>query len=277
VSGAIVAGLSLIGRQLSGWFVLPALAGLFLNWFGDSLDRALARLRELERPRAGDRIDRGADIVSFAAIIIGLGLSPYFTLPSGLMLLLDYLLHTVYALPRNVVDGVLGLGGVGATEERILVGAWACFAQFAGPEIALFRFDNIVPLDVFCTGLLASAVATFVFTLLGDVRRIEAGSANENLVRIARIGQLRANKAAPSAVSLSAATRGLAVARRAKNSSGPPTRDFWVNGPCRPPRKRTLAPSFLPCDKCCASQSRSGGAAPPSRAPDPAPGTPPIR
>jgi archaetidylinositol phosphate synthase len=187
VGGAIVAGLSLMGCRLSGWFVLPALAGLFLNWFGDSLDGALARFRQLERPHAGYMIDRGADIVSFTAIIIGLGLSPYFTLLSALMLLLVYLLHTVYALLRNVVDGVhvLGLGGVGATEGRILVGAWAFFAQFAGPAIAMFRFDNIVLPDVFNTGLLAGAVAMFVFRLLGNVRRIEAGSANGNVVRIA--------------------------------------------------------------------------------------------
>jgi archaetidylinositol phosphate synthase len=194
VGGAIVAGLSLARCRLSGWFVLPALAGLFLNWFGDSLDGALARFRRQERPRVGYLVDRGADVVCFAAIIIGLGFSPYLTLLSALMLFLVYLLHTVYALLRNVVDGVhvIGLGGVGATEGRILVGAWACFAQLAGPDVAMIRVHDILLLDVFYAGLLASALAMFVLRLLSDVRRIDAGQTSANVVRI---GPMHANHA----------------------------------------------------------------------------------
>jgi len=194
IAGAFVAGLSLICCWASGWFVLAVLIGLALNWFGDSLDGALARVKNNERPRIGYLLDRGADLVSLTAIIIGLGLSPYLSLFSALMLLLVYYAHTIYILLRNVIDGihVIGLIGIGATEGRILIGAWAAFAQLAGPDIALARIGGILLLDIFYGALFAGALAMFVVSLLADIRRIESAEAGrkagagENIVPIAR-------------------------------------------------------------------------------------------
>src|SRR5690348_9369657 len=49
--------------------VIPFLA---LNWFGDSLDGTLARVRRQERPRYGYYVDHVLDAVGFAALICGL-------------------------------------------------------------------------------------------------------------------------------------------------------------------------------------------------------------
>ena len=194
-----MAGVSLICCRLSGWFVIGVVAGLFCNWFGDSLDGALARLQKIERPRIGYLLDRGADIVSMTAIILGLGLSPYLSVFAATMLLLVYYAHTIYILLRNVVDGihVIGLVGIGATEGRVLVGAWAMFAQWAGPDVALARSGNVLLLDVFYGGLFAVAMVTFVVRLLSDLRRLEgaearrASRAPENVVPLVRIEAAR--------------------------------------------------------------------------------------
>ena len=192
--GAVTAGVSLICCRLSGWFVIGVAAGLFCNWFGDSLDGALARLHKIERPRIGYLLDRGVDIVSMTAIILGLGLSPYMSVFAATMLLLVYYAHTIYSLLRNVIDGihVIGLVGIGATEGRILVGAWAVFAQLVGPDVALARSGNVLLLDVFYGGLFAVAIGTFIVRLLSDLRRLEGAEARrviraaENVVPLVR-------------------------------------------------------------------------------------------
>ena len=192
VAGASIAGLSLVCCWLSGWFVVPVALGLFLNWFGDSLDGAVARFRKVERPRIGFLLDRGSDVISFTIVILGLGLSPYLSLFSALMLLLVYFAHTIYVLLRNVIDGihVIGLGGIGATEGRILIGAWAIFAQFVGPNIALMRIDNILVLDAFYSLLFVSAIVTFAVRLIADVRRIEGYDAKRRSADIPREGNV---------------------------------------------------------------------------------------
>src|SRR5580658_9850233 len=54
-----------------------ALASVFLtlNWFGDSLDGTLARLRNRQRPRYGFYVDHIADTFGALALMAGLGWS----------------------------------------------------------------------------------------------------------------------------------------------------------------------------------------------------------
>ena len=150
LAGALIAAASLVCCWLSAWFLAPLIVGLALNWYGDSLDGALARLRKVERPRVGYLLDRGADVMSFTAMILGLGLSPYFTLFSAMLLLLIYYAHTIYILLRNVIDRihVIGLVGIGATEGRVLIGAWAVVAHLAGPGAVQTRAGGFVLLDL---------------------------------------------------------------------------------------------------------------------------------
>src|SRR3954468_23186225 len=59
----------------------PALAGavvlLALNWFGDSLDGTLARVRRHERPRYGYYVDHVLDVLGMLFLFGGLALSGY--------------------------------------------------------------------------------------------------------------------------------------------------------------------------------------------------------
>ena len=48
------------------WVVVAALA---VNWFGDSLDGTLARVRRVERPRYGFYVDHVLDIVGITLLL----------------------------------------------------------------------------------------------------------------------------------------------------------------------------------------------------------------
>ena len=62
------------------FLVILALA---LNWFGDSLDGTVARVRNKQRPRYGYYVDHAIDIVGALFLLGGLAASGYMTeLPS---------------------------------------------------------------------------------------------------------------------------------------------------------------------------------------------------
>ena len=48
---------------------------LVCNWFGDSLDGTVARVRGHERPRFGYYVDHVIDLAGTAALFVGLGIS----------------------------------------------------------------------------------------------------------------------------------------------------------------------------------------------------------
>ena len=56
------------------WMTVVALAA---NWFGDSLDGTVARVRRTERPRYGFYVDHVVDILGITALFAGLASSPY--------------------------------------------------------------------------------------------------------------------------------------------------------------------------------------------------------
>src|SRR3954470_24335868 len=71
------------------WLVIPL---LFLNWFGDSLDGTVARVRRCERPRYGYYVDHVLDAIGFAALFGGLILGGHMSPIAGLGFLAAYYL-----------------------------------------------------------------------------------------------------------------------------------------------------------------------------------------
>jgi archaetidylinositol phosphate synthase len=102
------------------WLVIPLLA---LNWFGDSLDGTLARVRHQERPRYGYYIDHVLDAIGFAALFGGLMLGHHMSLTLGLGFLAAYYLLVVEISLATHARGTFKLAflKVGPTELRILL------------------------------------------------------------------------------------------------------------------------------------------------------------
>jgi phosphatidylglycerophosphate synthase len=98
-----------------------ASALLVVHWLGDSLDGTLARVRRAERPTYGYYLDHLVDAVATALIGIGLGLSPYMLLATGLVIVIAYLVLSINTYLETQAFGVfsLGYGRLGPTEARV--------------------------------------------------------------------------------------------------------------------------------------------------------------
>lgn len=108
-----------------GWALLMVLPLLAINWFGDSLDGTLARVRHQERPRYGYYVDHVLDAVGFAALFGGLMLGGHMSLPLGLGFLAAYYLLVAEISMATHARGRFKMAfmKVGPTELRILLAA----------------------------------------------------------------------------------------------------------------------------------------------------------
>jgi phosphatidylglycerophosphate synthase len=113
------------------WLVIPLLV---VNWFGDSLDGTLARVRRRERPRYGYYVDHVLDATGTAAIFGGLMLGGHMSPAVGLAFLAAYYLVVVEIALGTHARGTFHLSafGVGPTEMRILLAAGTLMLMRAG-------------------------------------------------------------------------------------------------------------------------------------------------
>jgi phosphatidylglycerophosphate synthase len=101
-------------------FVVLALA---LNWFGDSLDGTLARVRNQQRPRYGFYVDHVLDMVGTFFLLGGLALSGYMHPLLAMGMLVAYLIAAAEEFLATHVRQVFHLSflGFGPTELRIIL------------------------------------------------------------------------------------------------------------------------------------------------------------
>lgn len=93
--GAIVIA---AGYVLSAWnpaFLWISSMGFVINWYGDSLDGTLARVRNTQRPVYGYYLDHTIDAINEVIIFVGVGLSGLIHLEIALLALVMYLLMTI--------------------------------------------------------------------------------------------------------------------------------------------------------------------------------------
>jgi phosphatidylglycerophosphate synthase len=119
-----LAGCSYALARLSPWGLLLATLCLALNWFGDSLDGTLARVRNRQRPRYGFYVDHIID--SFGALFLmgGLAASGYIDWRIAMGLLVAFLLLSIESYLASYTLGIfkLSFAKLGPTEIRILLG-----------------------------------------------------------------------------------------------------------------------------------------------------------
>lgn len=123
VMGAIVVA---VGYFLSnyhiGWLWIASL-GYLINWYGDSLDGTLARVRDTQRPIYGFFLDHNIDGVTMAIMSIGAGLSNMLNLYIAMAVLAVYLLLSisVYINAHLKSEFKLTYAGMGPTEFRLIM------------------------------------------------------------------------------------------------------------------------------------------------------------
>ena len=167
----VLALVAMAGVGLSYWLasVTPvglALVPLFLaiNWFGDSLDGTLARVRQQPRPRYGFYVDHVVDELGVAFLFGGLALSGYMSVPVAVALLIAYymLCIEVFLATHCVGEFRMSYFKIGPTELRILLSIGTIVAIFK-PTVVVFGRT----LPFFDVGGAIGAVGLFV-TFLGS-------------------------------------------------------------------------------------------------------------
>ena len=96
---------------------------LVVNWFGDSLDGTLARVRNRQRPRYGYYVDHVLDAVGFVALLGGLILGGHMSPVMGLGFMAAYFLLVVEIALATHARGMFRMSawGMGPTELRIVL------------------------------------------------------------------------------------------------------------------------------------------------------------
>jgi phosphatidylglycerophosphate synthase len=150
---------------------------LIVHWLGDSLDGTLARVRGIERPRSGYYLDHLVDALATAAIRIGLGLSPYMLLTTGLVIVVAYLVLSINTYLETNVFGVfrLGYGRVGPTEARLaLIGFNTALALGAGLGLPAVAGVGISILDAIGLGLAGAMLLALAARATHNLRELAA-------------------------------------------------------------------------------------------------------
>ena len=130
------------GYLLARWHpvgLLLATACLALNWFGDSLDGTLARVRNRQRPRYGFYVDHMVDSFGALFLMSGLGASTYVDWRIAMGMLIAFLLLSIESYLASYTLGIfrLSFAKFGPTEIRILLAA--------GNVVLWFRPEMRIP------------------------------------------------------------------------------------------------------------------------------------
>lgn len=125
---------------LAAWdrrWLLAAIVCLAVNWFGDSLDGTLARVRQKQRPRYGFYVDHMIDSIGAVAMMGGLALSGYMHPAIAIGLLVAFLLLSIqsYLATYTIGEFHLSFWRFGPTELRVLL---------AIGNLALFRWAWVI-------------------------------------------------------------------------------------------------------------------------------------
>ena len=123
-----------------------------LNWFGDSLDGTLARVRRQQRPRYGFYVDHMVDIFGSVALMCGLGYSGLLHWQAAIAMLVAFLILSSesYLATYTLSCFQMSQGIFGPTEIRILlvIGNLALlrspYSTFFGHRMLLFDLGGTI-------------------------------------------------------------------------------------------------------------------------------------
>ncbi len=173
----IAVGYMLSSRNVN-WLWLSSL-GFAVNWYGDSLDGTLARVRKHQRPVYGYYLDHTVDAINEFIIVLGIGLSELMHLDLALMILAFYFMLTINVSINAHLKKEFRLtyAKLGPTELRIimvlvntlfiLIPALDGFSH----EFMLFGHDVVFrTMDYVAVVILAVLAVIYLTTIVKDAK-----------------------------------------------------------------------------------------------------------
>jgi phosphatidylglycerophosphate synthase len=163
----LAAGIAFALFRFSPWAAAAVVLCLTANWFGDSLDGTVARVRGHQRPRYGFYVDHVIDLAGAVFLLTGLAVSDLMNPLLAIVLLAAYLLVSAESYLATHAAGIFRMSflGFGPTELRLLIAAGALkAAQSPVVEIAgvgsfrLFDIGSIVAIIGISIAFIVSAL-----------------------------------------------------------------------------------------------------------------------
>ena len=169
------AGLSFAAFPFSSWAVVGVVMALAINWFGDSLDGTVARVRNQQRPRYGFYVDHVLDLAGTTFLLAGLACSGLMTPLAAALALAGFLLVSAETYLATHASGVFRMSfmGFGPTELRILIAIGALKAA-ADPWISLGPVGSILLFDLGAVIAAAGMVLIFVVSAIRNTIALSA-------------------------------------------------------------------------------------------------------
>ncbi|MDE5969810.1 MAG: CDP-alcohol phosphatidyltransferase family protein [Muribaculaceae bacterium] len=158
--------------QSNIYYLWAASFCLVLNWYGDSLDGTLARVRETQRPKYGFFIDHSLDALTTCLFCIGLGLAPLMYLSIALFIMGGYLCMSIYTYLSTIIMGKFRLtyASLGPTEMRLIIIAVFIIRMYC-PVLTEYTYDILgQPWTVF-DGIGALVAAALFLIYIGSLAK----------------------------------------------------------------------------------------------------------
>ncbi|HEX4758976.1 MAG TPA: CDP-alcohol phosphatidyltransferase family protein [Terracidiphilus sp.] len=123
LAAQIGAGIFYALVRYNRYALLLVIACIVINWFGDSMDGTLARVRRQQRSRYGFYVDHVVDIFGSVALMCGLGCSGLLHWYTAIAMLIAFLLLSSesYLATYTLSSFEMSHGLFGPTEIRILL------------------------------------------------------------------------------------------------------------------------------------------------------------
>ena len=165
--GSVLIALGYILSHLNVHWLWLSSFGLIVNWYGDSLDGTLARVRKTQRPIYGYYVDHTMDVINESMMFFGAGMAPFFDMRLTLSAFVLYLLMTLNVSMNAHLRSEFKLTylKLGPTEFRLIIAlantVMLCFGERILSSIIPNFFIGFV---VFMLGII------YIITVISDLK-----------------------------------------------------------------------------------------------------------
>jgi phosphatidylglycerophosphate synthase len=178
-----LSGLGLLGMLATGaafaaggtykWALVAVVVALVVNWFGDSLDGTLARVRNRQRPRYGYYVDHALDVLGTSFLFGGLALGGLMNPIVAMALLAAYFAVMAEVFLATNARGVFRMSflGFGPTELRVVL-AIGALALLGDPRVAVGSLGTFQLFDVGGVVAIAGLTLTFLLSSAANARAL---------------------------------------------------------------------------------------------------------
>lgn len=165
--GAFLIGLGYALTSVNINFLWLSTFGLFVNWYGDSLDGNLARYRHKQRPIYGYYVDHTMDVINESMMFFGAGMAPFFDMRLTLSAFVLYLLMTLNVSMNAHLRSEFKLTylKLGPTEFRLIIAIANTVLLCFGERI----FSSIIP-NCFIGFVVLMLGIIYIITVISDLK-----------------------------------------------------------------------------------------------------------